>query len=120
MGGRESPFVICLGGGRIAVVAESPLWLQPVLLCSTTLLLPQVGEGVPATAPLPASLLPKGGSGFLLWLISGLLTVMVGLLSSSTTCVANNPPMNLPLFPRLKAASVFLIGPSWIARQWNQ
>lgn len=89
-GRKRYPFVICLGG--IALVAESPLWFQQMRLCSSTLLLPQVGQGVLATPPLPASLLPKDGSGFLLWPISGLLTT-IWLLSSSNTCVANNPPI---------------------------
>lgn len=109
MGGRESPRLICLGG--IAMAAESPLWLQQMPFRSAS-----AGGGGRAGNTFPCvSLPPKGGSGFLLWLILGLLTVSVWLLSSSVTCVASDPRINFPLFPVLKVASVFLMGPSLAA-----
>ena len=70
------------------MAAESPLQLQHMQDWPIMLLLPL---GTLATPLLLVSLLPNGGSGFLLWLLLGLLPTPVWLRSSSITWVANNP-----------------------------
>ena len=86
-GGKKREVLYSLSQGP-SMAAESPLQLQHMQDWPIMLLLPL---GTLATPLLLVSLLPNGGSGFLLWLLLGLLPTPVWLRSSSITWVANNP-----------------------------
>lgn len=105
---ERNSFILCLRG--LSIATESPPWLQPMLDQPTMLLLPL---GPLVTPALLVSILPKGGSGFLLWLVLGASPPLFGFSALPSPGLSITLELTcFPQFPALRVASVLLIRPS--------